>query len=167
MKSLTTPEIPKRTVHCCHRGEPFIPGMDVYSWLYEKEDHQIGRSDYCTACWQELHREVCSKPESKGYWKSKIEPKIISPASSRIGRALNLLKELRENPTSPVDEIFVLCLFLSHARQLALRQEFQQEGVSYQLYEILRQEEFITIKTLKLEHNQVETIQKSLALKLN
>jgi len=141
--------------------------MEVYSWLHENNEHQIGRNDYCAACWQEIQLEVCSKPESKGYWKSKIESKKVSPASSRVGRALQLLRELKNNSESSAEELFVLCLFLAHARQLALRQEFLQEGVSYQLYEIVRQEEFITVKTLRLEPTQIEAIQKSLALKLN
>ena len=122
MKSLTSPEIPKRTTHCGRCGELFAPGMEVYSWLHENNEHQINRNDYCAACWQEIQLEVCSKPESKGYWKSKIESKKVSPASSRVGRALQLLRELKNNPEGSAEELFVLCLFLAHARQLALQQ---------------------------------------------
>ena len=110
---------------------------------------------------------LSDKAETRGYWKSKIEPRKSPPESSRIGRALKLLKELKAQPDANEEEIFVLCLFLSHARQLALRQEFKKMGNTYQLYEILRQEEFMTIKSLNLSQIQIETIQKSLAQKLN
>lgn len=167
MKSLNQLEIPKRSVHCLHKGEHFIPGMEVYSLIHEEEGRHFGRNDYCAACWPEVHHAVCSKPESRGYWKSKIEPRKLAPESTRTARALKLLKELLGHPESQADEIFVLCLFLSHARQIALRQEFQQEGIAYQLYEILRQEEFITIQAVNLSQIQIEAIQKSLAQKLN
>lgn len=167
MKSINQLEIPKRSVHCLHKGEHFIPGMEIYSLIHENEEHQLGRADYCAACWQEIHRTLSAKAETRGYWKSKIEPRKNTPESSRIGRALKLLKELKAQPDANEEEIFVLCLFLSHARQLALRQEFKEEGSTYQLYEILRQEEFLTIKSLNLSQLQIEVIQKSLAQKLN
>jgi hypothetical protein len=44
-----------------------------------------------------------------------------------------------------------------------LRQEFQREGITYHLYEILRKEEFVTVKVVNFSQIQVERIQKSLA----
>lgn len=167
MKSLLQLEIPKRTTHCSLHGEHLVPGMEVYSLLYDNEENRVCRSDYCAACWERNHEVFCTKPESRGYWKSKIEPRKQSQESSRTGRALALLKELVKIPESCAEEIFVLSLFLSHARQLALRQEFLQDGTPFQLYEVLRQEEFITIKAVNISHLKVEEIQKSLAEKVN
>lgn len=167
MKALNQLEIPKRSFHCFHKKEPLLPGMEIISLIYEDENQEIGRHDYCAACWPEAQAIEGSKPETRGYWKSKIEPKKIVPESTRVGRGLSLLKEMLKTPEADAEEVFVLCLFLSHARQLALRQEFKEEGSTFQLYEILRQDEFITVKLVNLSTIQIENIQKSLAQKLS
>ena len=167
MKALNQLEIPKRSFQCFLKKESLLPGMEIISLIFEDENQEIGRHDYCTACWQEAHFSETEKPETRGYWKSKIEPKKSVIESSRISRALILLKEMLKSPEADPEEIFVLSLFLSHARLLALRQEFQEEGCTYQLYEILRQDEFITVKLFSLSATQIEAIQKSLAQKLS
>lgn len=166
MKGLNQLEIPKRGAHCFNKQEPLAPGMDIYSFLHEQEENQLARNDYCPACWHDLHATLLAQPNCKGYWKSKIELKKQQPESTRTARALLLLKDLLGKPDSSPEEIFVLALFLAHARLLALRQEFQQEGNNYFLYEVVRQEEFITVKSINLSQIQIETIQKSLAQKL-
>lgn len=167
MKALNQLEIPKRSPQCAHNKEPLTGGMDIISFIYEEGDqHQLARSDYCTTCWQAVSQEVASKPHSRGYWKSKIEVRKQSAESSRTGKALQLLREMIQNPESSLEEIFVLALFLSHARQLLMRQEFEERGEAYQLYEIAKQDEFITIKIVNLSNLQIEEIQKSLAQKL-
>lgn len=162
MNSLFPLQIPKRTSHCSHKGERLVPGMEIYSLLLENETQAFGRHDYCSTCWTILQEEG-KKLETSMYWKSKIEYRKSSVESTRISRALKLLRDLQQEQEPKEAEIFVLCLFLSHARQIALRQEFKKEDVAYQLYEILRQEEFFTIKVLNLSQIQIETIQKSLA----
>ena len=164
MNSLFQLEIPKRGVHCFQQGERLLPGMEIYSLLLESETDQITRQDFCSICWSNVQIE---KIESlRGYWKSKIDLQQPVTETTRISKALKLLHEMRHDQEVKDEEIFFLCLFLSHARQLALRQEFQKEGISYQLYEILSKEEFITVKLINLSHVEIETIQRSLASKL-
>lgn len=111
MKPLNQLEIPKRSVQCLHKGEHFTPGMDIISFIHEEgEHHQLARNDYCRTCWQEISQSVCSKPESRGYWKSKIEPRKQTQESSRTSRALLLLKEMIRQPETQAEEIFVLSL---------------------------------------------------------
>jgi hypothetical protein len=164
MNSLFQLEIPKRSAQCAHQGERLLPGMEIYSLLVEEETTQkIARRDFCSTCWKEAGKSQGEQPTARGYWKSKIEKRKAAEGSSRVERALILLRQLQLSPEPQEAEIFVLCLFLSHARQLALRQEFQKEGVSYYLYEILRKEEFLTVKVVNLSQIQIETLQKSLA----
>ncbi|CUI17138.1 conserved hypothetical protein [Candidatus Protochlamydia naegleriophila] len=92
--------------------------------------------------------------------------KKIEPASSRCDKALNLLKELLQTVPLQEEEIFVLAVFLSHARKLILRQEFEKEGFKWGVYEIPRQDEFVTIKILPLVLIETDRIQKALAEKL-
>lgn len=164
MNSLFQLEIPKRSALCTHQGERLIPGMEIYSLLMEDADTQrLARRDFCSACWTQVQIAQCEQPLARGYWKSKIEKRKIAEGASRVERAIALLRTLQQSNETQELEIFVLCLFLSHARQLALRQEFQKEGVNYHLYEILRKEEFVTVKVINLSQAQIEAVQKSLA----
>lgn len=167
MNSLFQLDIPKRNTQCAHQEERLLPGMNIYSLLIEEgEEMRLTRRDFCSACWMQVRDMNVDKPSSKGYWKSKIEKKKSTDASNRNERALILLHQLLQLPEPPETEIFVLCLFLSHARQIALRQEFQNDGLTYHLYEILRKEEFITIKVVNLSQIQIDDLQKSLAEQL-
>ncbi len=120
---------------------------------------------FCAGCWEKMQKEK-HLPVNRGYWKSKIESKRAL-VSSRVERALVLLRDLLK--ASPLDEaeIYVLSLFLAHARQVALRQEYLEGDSTYQLYEILGLEEYFTIKVLNLTSFQIEMIQKSFAGKLS
>lgn len=144
-----------------------MPGMEIISLIREVEEHQMVRSDYCSGCWQEIYPVMGTKTESRGYWRSKIEPRKQVIESNRAKRALTLIKELLNNREKHLGEIFVLALFLARARLLALRQEFKEEGMAYQLYEILHQDEFITIQTIALPQIEIEAIQQVLAQKLS
>lgn len=161
MNSLFHIEIPKRNTHCSAEGERLIPGMEIYSLLLEEGPKSLKRHDFCSLCWRQKERAM----PAWGYWKSKIESRKMIKGSSRIERALVLLRELQHQEGFD-EEIFVLCLFLSRARQLILRQEFQKEGSSYQLYERAGEEEYFTIKSIRLSQIQIEDLQQSLACKL-
>lgn len=164
MHSLVQLDIPRRNAQCAHQGEPLLPGMDIYSLLYEENGtKKIVRKDVCSTCWANFK----DKGTSKGYWKSKIEKKKSTETPARAVRALGLFKTLLSSPNIKEDEIFVLSLYLAHARQIAMRKEFQNENSTYYLYEIPRSEEFFTVKTVNLSPLQIEQIQKSLAVQLD
>lgn len=164
MNSLFQFEIPKRSALCAGQGERLLPGMEIYSLLLEEEGkNSLSRRDFCSACWSMRNNIEENMSIARGFWKSKIEKRPVEQASSRPERALSLLRTLQQAPENREAEIFVLSLFLSHARQIALRQEFNKEGETYYLYEILRKEEFITVKVVNLSQVQVEALQKSLA----
>lgn len=166
MNSLFQLDIPKRQTHCSHQGERLMPGMEMYSLLLEHDTQECLRRDFCLSCWALLQKEKQWPPLNRGYWKSKIEEKKAPPPSTRTEKALALLRELLQAAAPSEAEIFVLCLFLAHARQLALRQELQKEGTAYYLYEVLGQEEFLTVKVCPLSSLQIEDLQRSLANKI-
>ena len=169
MNSLFQLNIPRRQTHCTHQGEPLLPGVTIYSLLLEEENSErMLRRDFCVACWTVVQSTQAGLPAARGYWKSRIEERKMVEGSSRIARALSLLQRLwQENSETQAAEIFVLSLFLSHARRLALRREFQKEGETYHLYEILRQDQFLTVKVVNLSPLEIESLQKSLAIQLH
>ncbi|MFI0434497.1 MAG: hypothetical protein ACH350_02060 [Parachlamydiaceae bacterium] len=168
MNSLFHVDIPKRSSLCAHSGERLLPGMEIYSLLFEDQNSShLSRRDYCLTCWHTLEEKSSSQSPVRGYWKSKIEiRKEGEEGSTRIERALALLRRLEQMPEPAEAEMFVLCLFLSHARQIALRQDIQKEGISYHVYEILGREEFLTVKVINLSDFQIEALQRSLANQL-
>lgn len=166
MNSLLQLEIPKRSMQCAHHGEKLLPGMEIFSLLMDMhETNRVARKDYCCACWHGLGNKNANG-NVKGFWKSRIPKKEVIDKSSRIDRAFDLLRSFQNEGDAKEDEAFILCLYLSHARQIVLRQEFLREGIAYHLYEVLRKEEFITIKAPKLSDIQIEKLQRSLASQL-
>lgn len=166
MNSLFHVEIPKRNIVCSHAGERLISDMEIHSLLLE-ENEQLTRRDFCGACWNIIRNEI-KETEKTTYWKSKIERKPAQKPSTRIDRALLLLKEWQQKGADFNElEKYVLCLFLAHARQITMRKEFKNEGELFRLYEITSQQEFITVKVIDLSPSQIEKIQQSLASQLN
>jgi hypothetical protein len=157
-------QIPKRQAHC-HKGkERLLPGTDYYSLLKEGDESML-RQDFCPHCWTTLAEE--ERQQAFSYWKSHIEEKKESiPFQTRPLRALAVLKNLLFQPDGNSAELFVLALYLAHARQLILRKEFEENGETYCLYEVVRQDEFFTIKKVALSQLEVEQLQYSLAIKL-
>jgi hypothetical protein len=165
MNSLFSISIPKRQAVCAHQSEKFTPGMDVFSLLTEDESEKIIRHDFCATCWTHIQPEI-NLQKNRGYWKSTIEKKTKLSDASRAEQALALLRLLLENPVPHEAEIFVLCLFLAHARQLVLRKESVKEGTTYYHYELLKRGEWMTVKMVQLSSVEIETIQRSIADKL-
>lgn len=156
--------IPKRNQACYRGGEPLLPGMEYYSLLLDREDQSCSRQDFCTKCWLETNGEIA---KGEGFWKSRIEiQESKKTPQPRIERALTLLKELMNHQEKNESELFVLSLFLAHARRLFLRREFEEHGASYALYEIGHQDEFVTIKKVALTDLEIGTLQSALANKL-
>jgi hypothetical protein len=162
MKPLFPFEIPRRSTHCSQQGEKLFPGMEVYSTLLE-DNGQISRRDFCPSCW--LNSQQKGEIKSS-YWKSIIEVKEVRQSSHSIyQKAWNLLYELQKDPQKEA-ELFVLCIFLAHARQLILRQEFSTAEGMYQIYEKRKEEEYITVKKFFLSEKQILEIQKNVSEKL-
>lgn len=158
--------IPKRSGSCYKGGERFLPGTDYYSLIVEDENQTKKRLDFCPLCWKE-HPQEAKSPLI--YWKSHIEIRQESASlpSSRTHRALALLKTMVLEPQSSEEELFVLALFLAHARKLILRKEFEEEGLAYMLYEVAQQDEFVAIKKIDLSTLETKVLQDSLSVKLN
>lgn len=158
--------IPKRSLHCSHGGERLCSGMEYYSLLTYDERQQMLRQDFCVACWQEFMSSLSLENKNHGYWKSRVETKLAAtPSLNKVEQALVLLRELSHSSSVNEGEIFILALFLERAKRLILRQEFEKEGEVYVLYEIQRQNEFITIKKVELSAIEIQCIQQTLLQK--
>ena len=147
-------------------GEAFVPEMEIVSFVFQDEEKEFARHDYCPKCWEETQAQERERSSSRGIWKSKIEPKKPVQLHSQVDRAFALLLEMIKESTYQPEELFVLCLFLARAKRLTFREEFEREGERYHRYEACGTKTSIATKVIELTPEQIDTIQKSLATKL-
>jgi len=144
-------KIPRRQSTCQRGGEPFQPGMEFFSHLYEGEKGEWVRKDFCPACHEKSLNTV-------GFWKGKVPyPKEKKLPVERNARALALLRIALENGQEP--DAFVLALYLARARLIVARQEVDGRT----LYEVLETEEMLAVTRLALSTLEIEAIQTRLA----
>lgn len=161
MNSLLRHEIPKRHLNCVQDGVKFIPGSEIYSLLYEDDSEKLQRKDFCSSCWNEkLNQDV--KFKKRVHWKFQLEKKDIPTPSNRSQQALVLLKELRHT-TQEKEKLFILCLYLARLKVLALRKELRNDEGLFYLYEILNEEDYLTVQVFDLHAQQIALIQQSIA----
>ena len=157
-KFILQPEVPKRKQKCFVGQEAFEAGMEYYSQLSEGENGKLNRQDFCLSCWEQWKQQGSDQHES--YWRSKVlEEKKRAPID-RNERALDLLKEALQKDDK--EEAFILALYLSRNRRLAMRSQDER----WVIYEILDTEEMLAVPKIELSALQIEKVKGSLVPKL-
>lgn len=156
-------EIPRRSTHCVGCKCSFPPSSDYFSLLTEDKEG-FKRFDYCPSCWEKTAQEGI-------HWKSKVPDNsnaaLEEKYRNRNEKALALLKDALLMDTPEADsEAFILALLLARSKVASLRQEIEQEGKFYNLYEILDTEEILVVPKVNLSSLQIDTLQTDLANKL-
>lgn len=151
-------EIPRRSSVCSVGGEAFTPGTPYISALHLEAKEQIVRRDFCLHCWN----QNTQKQEAGTYWKGSVPLKEEEKKQNlaKEEKALILLKEAIQ--TGNQEEAFVLALYLTRKKQLAMRKEIDQT----QLYEVLATEEMLAVPKPKLSQLKIADLQLTLAAKL-
>lgn len=163
MNRLLLANIPRRQLVCSKGGERLQGDIDCYSLLLEEGAQNIVRRDFCAVCW---FAENITAHKVLVHWKVRLPPISIVP-TERPQRALNLWKKYVRSTPMPEPEAYVLALYLCRMRYLALRREFEQEGVMWGLYEVLESGEVFTIKQVPLAALEVHQLQATLATHLH
>jgi len=170
-------QLPRRSDSCQQCQERFARGSDYYSLLSGDElmpakTEALSRKDYCLPCWQKSSSEDTGTLTGS-YWKSTIPKKndASGPPLKRDEKALDLLKSAMGGNNSDDQlseiEIFILAIFLAQRRVLIFRNEVEQSGLKYQVFEIADTEELLALKKIDLSRVDLSSIQKTLALKLS
>jgi hypothetical protein len=174
LKTFIQKEIPKRKPTCSIGQEPFLKGMDYYSYIEEDEKGKWLRNDFCSPCWEKfsLQKKNNDQQSKVNYWKSKICEKPFSKEPLSFNeKALKLLATaiLLDSQESN-EEAFILALYLARNKKLAMRKEIDcLEGTAkkcFIIYEVLATEELLLVPKLQLSQLQVEKTREILALKL-
>lgn len=160
--------IPRRASHCIHGKELLLPGTDYFSLLDEDEEGAVVRRDYCPACWKILSAQD-QKMASLSHWKSTIPLKKTTSElpKQRDARALCLLKDVLSSVDGNPSEAFMLALYLARRRCIYLRNEYQSNNKSMQLYEVAETEEMVAIPKIALSSIEISKLQAELAKKFS
>lgn len=170
-------QLPRRSDSCHQCQDRFERGNDYYSLLCSDElnsskKEALCRKDFCLLCWQKDSQEV-SRNQTGSYWKSTIPKKSVVPEVplKREELALSLLKSAVGTSKLDTDlsdvEIFFLALFLARRRILIFRNEIDQSGEKFQVFEVAETEELLALKKVDLRAVDLLSLQKILALKLS
>lgn len=147
MKPIIHYDIPRRSNACSQGQEPLKPGMTYHTMLEESPEGEIVRKDYCIECWNS------EKLSGTVNWKSSV-PKPPKPAITPAARDESSLMLLKGGECQP-EEAFVLALYLSRRKKIALRKETRERNY----YEVLATEEIITVSKVPLDQLSISEIQ--------
>ena len=159
-------DIPRRNGDCTECRQKLSEGTPYYSVLNELTENLSPRQDYCVSCWDRSPQKL---KLAKCHWKSRVPSKKENPLSSleKEERALALLKEaISGKKLENEAEAFVLALYLARKRIIQFRQEIEEFGQTYSLYEIIETEEMLPVKKIQLGTIDIVKIQAEIANKL-
>lgn len=149
--------LPRRSAHCSHGNEAFLPDSEYFSFLVMNEKGWQ-REDFCPACWAKVKGK---KKLSEGVeWKGKI-PRKKEKMATPDERASSLFLELHNSQDLDNQKLaYVLALYLERKKQLAHRGtlknklcfENQESGETFAIDRLsLSKEELDRIVTTLLE----------------
>lgn len=153
--------IPRRSRHCMACKETLCPGAEYTSVLTEDDKKgALQRHDFCFRCWDDERIE-----QLKSIWKA-VVPEKKSAAKDPEGHYDEVLDLMRDEMEKDTEQskgyAFVLALYLTRKRQIALRQEIDFEGQQAYIYEVLNTEEILCVKNMTLTLDRLQGIQETL-----
>lgn len=161
-------EIPRRNSLCNHCQESLTGGTPYYSVLNDDSDAAHQRQDYCITCWDRMpNQEIIEK--AKCHWKSKVPGKNEKSALplQKDEKAMELLKQaIADKKPEEESFAFLLALYLARKRLLLFRQELEEFGAIYSLYEVAATEDILPVKKVSLSAIEVDKIQNEIAQRL-
>jgi hypothetical protein len=158
--------IRSRSHTCTHSNEPFIDGETFYTALFEEEaTGELVRRDYSVASWDALREEL--KPFS--FWKSVYEaprhearPEVVEKESAE-----SLLRRLVEEDAPGTENTrYILAVMLERKRILKQTATRETEDGEFLIYEQPKTGEVLIIRDPELRLDQVEAVQREVALML-
>lgn len=152
-------EIPRRSDQC-HKCPIKLAQVNSYYSALQYADNSLQRSDYCPACWEEFKQAPqVNSPVCHWHAKSPQPAATTRSPSSHDEWALELLRQQKASH----QEQFILALYLARRRILHFRQELEQNGCLWQLFEVAKSEEILAIPKIELSKIDIAAVQASIA----
>ncbi|MBN2505075.1 MAG: hypothetical protein JXQ71_00115 [Verrucomicrobia bacterium] len=155
--------------HSCQACGRRFEGRQVYHTLLFDEKQEFKRLDVCEACWQAQYSE--GGRHRKGfvsYWQGIYEaPPPPAPDPVRKETVESLLRRIMErNDPKDASASYILAVMLERKRLLKVKEQLQRDGRRVFVYEDPRSGDLFTIPDPDLQLDQLEQVQRDVALLL-
>lgn len=157
--------IQSRSHHCQRCNAPF-KDKEPFHTLLSEERFGYARLDVCEACWE--NSAVDAETPSISHWQSVYStPPLAPPEPIQKENAESLLRKLVElhNPAH-IACCYILAAMLERKRILKVKEQIKRDGQRIFLYEHPKTGDLFTILDPRLQLNQLEQVQRDVALLL-
>jgi hypothetical protein len=154
--------------HQCQACHGLFTDKQTYHTLLFDDKQSLTRLDICESCWQNQYRHGTS--ERKGflsYWQGVYQLPPSTPEPIQKENAESLLRKIIElNDARYMDAGYILAVMLERKRLLKVKEQLVRDGGRVFVYEHARTGEVFTISDPNLQLNQLEQVQRDVALLL-
>lgn len=154
--------------HACEACGKSFADKELYHTLLFDEKQDFRRSDICQACWKKDFSEGAR--ERKGfisYWHGVYEAPVAAPEPIHKDTAESLLRKLIElNDPHHIPAGYILAVMLERKRLLKVKEQLKREGQRVFIYEHPKTGDVFTIIDPALQLNQLEAVQRDVAMLL-
>ncbi|MGE3312180.1 MAG: hypothetical protein AB7O66_19615 [Limisphaerales bacterium] len=153
---------------CQSCGHAFADKDPYHTLLFEQRSG-FERMDICVGCWDSQHRH--GSADRKGFvshWQGLfVVAPPPPPEAIQKDSAESLLRQVMERADPAWQPAaYILAVMLERKRVLKIRQQLRQEGRRVFVYELPRSGEVFTIPDPELKLDQLEAVQRDVALLL-
>ena len=154
--------------HACEACGNTFADKETYHTLLFDEKSNFRRTDICQACWQRQYSDGAR--DRKGfvsYWHGVYEAPPARSEPIQKENAESLLRKLIElNEPHYVPAAYILAVMLERKRLLKIREQLLRDGQRVFVYEQPGTGDVFTIQDPNLQLNQLEAVQRDVALLL-
>lgn len=155
-------QIPRREHQCSICNAGFEPETDYFSVVWEDENEEMVRRDFCAEC--QKNGEKMTGSHWQGKVPSRREQKKQFASLPILDRAMEILRsDIDQDP----QEAFFLALFLKQRRKLTQKGEILKDGAQYWIFETRDEEETFCLRKPDFTELPLAEMQKKITDKLN
>ncbi|MDF2549050.1 MAG: hypothetical protein K0S07_117 [Chlamydiales bacterium] len=134
----------------------------------ESEEGVWLRKDFCPDCWQKVKEEDPVWAQLY-HWRAKCAKVVAEFSPENAFDLIDLIKSAQdEGSTYTPDELFIIALYLERKKLIAFqRQEEDNEGKLWLVYEINKSDETFSIPKVTLKSLDMRLIEEKMAPQLN
>lgn len=158
-QSLTPLVIPKRSRTCAGTEKTFQPGSEVFSVVFQEDDGNLSRKDYCPSYWMD-------KGEDKllagawAHWKVKVPDLKKNPLTKHESAMVLLNELLSEEDKGALAHLFGQYLFRN--KHLASCGGNVKKEKNFTYYEVPQTGDVIAIKKVPMSKDELPAIEEQL-----
>jgi hypothetical protein len=153
--------------HGCEACGKTFADKEAYHTILFEERAGLRRSDICVACWQSKFTDAKSREKSISSWQGVYEaPPPVTEAIQKETAETLLRKLIELNDPQHMPAGYILAVMLERKRLLKVKEQIVHEGQRVFIYEQPRTGDVFTIADPNLRLDQLEEVQRDVAMLL-